>query len=720
MHTSWLIDMDVFQARERQLQRLVDAVSSPPSMRCATSREQHAVASALLLIQAQARNELVRFPFRLARGEERHEEPVELRLLMLLHEAVCGRLAPPKGDSSGQGDDDPFADAQGTGAVLEESRVSATTEQVATAAVERLMSEAYGEALERVLAKEGRDIGKCGVRVSALDLKRLCKQCGIFARSFVDGFGVVLAAEVLRSGLMRLADLVTLDVMSVMAAYHLQIAEKGGVGADAFEDGSEEQTLLKLHRRTCDLRRTLTELSPGIELGGLAGATAPVLKAWVDKTGRSIAAWIDSATAHETWTPAIEGEHHSISLVDAFASAQQAAQTFAALRMGAQPSVRTAFLELLGEACTRYIFIMREAASKEHAAKAASIVGTVGGSRGNGKSDQGNGISSLLSINAFKGDWKAMKDIIFDREENEKKDKDEVQASKLKNEEADGVISKGEELVGRMEHMAEELTSVSKWGTNLKSLGRKSMSASLSIGSASLSIGRKSLNVVTLGAVGSPGSVPAAAARGTPTLSAEASGTLTSGGDVHHMCGRDLYDGTVLVSEGGCTRMSNAAQVRQQMGAMVSILEQADQEDAAAATTDGSGGENNLLSNDWTLSPQLSAIYDRINTAVSELVTCHFQKPLLSGCAYSCRPRRWTSNCVRYCSRRMPSFMQRCRTVQAPCPPNLNASVQRQRQRPPRARGWPWAGQWCAARTGRRALETRTEVGQGWRERWVS
>ena len=153
MHTSWLIDMDVFQARERQLQRLVDAVSSPPSMRCATSREQHAVASALLLIQAQARNELVRFPFRLARGEERHEEPVELRLLMLLHEAVCGRLAPPKGDSSGQGDDDPFADAHGTGAVLEESRVSATTEQVATAAEERFMSDAYGEALERVLRR---------------------------------------------------------------------------------------------------------------------------------------------------------------------------------------------------------------------------------------------------------------------------------------------------------------------------------------------------------------------------------------------------------------------------------------------------------------------------------------------------------------------------------------------------------------------------------------
>jgi hypothetical protein len=67
-------------------------------------------------------------------------------------------------------------------------------------------------------------------------------------------------------------------------------------------------------------------------------------------------------------------------------------------------------------------------------------------------------------------------------------------------------------------------------------------------------------------------------------------------------------------------------QVRQQMDAMVSILEQADKEDAAEAAGHVGGGDV-FLSNDWTLSPQLSAIYDRINTAVSDLVCCPLPRP---------------------------------------------------------------------------------------------
>ena len=62
------------------------------------------------------------------------------------------------------------------------------------------------------------------------------------------------------------------------------------------------------------------------------------------------------------------------------------------------------------------------------------------------------------------------------------------------------------------------------------------------------------------------------------------------------------------------------------MDAMVSILEQADKEDAAEAAGITGGGDV-FLSNDWTLSPQLSAIYDRINTAVSDLVCCQRQQP---------------------------------------------------------------------------------------------
>jgi hypothetical protein len=519
----------------------VDAVSSPPSLRAATAREQDAIAGALLLIQAQARNELLRFPYRLARGDDCHEEPVELRLLMLLHDAVRRRLLQAQEDAQG-GEDDPFADAQGDGAAGEDRldrRAAARTEEVVAAGVERLMAVGYGEALARVLAKDGRQLEGGGVKLSGHDLKRMCKQCGILARGFVNGFGGVLSDEPLRAGLARLADLITFDVVSIMAAYHLRTVERGRLDSGAFEDGSEEQMLLKLHRRANELRRTLTDMWPGMELGGLAGATAPVLKAWVDKMARSIGSWIDAATAHETWMPAIHGTHHSVSLVDAFASAQQAAQTFAALRMGSQASVRTAFLELLGEVCTRYIFIMREAATREHAARATALAAAAGGAA---SAVQGGGRGWLLSVNAFKDDWNAMKNVIFEREGGLDESLDGSRAGDGQDEGNWGVDG----LVGKMEHMADELTNVSKWGSNLKSLGRKSMSVSLSLG-------KKSLNVVTLGAVSSPGFSPANPA-------GRAAGACRDGVDIV-VTPSDLYDGTLLVSEAGCTRISNASQV---------------------------------------------------------------------------------------------------------------------------------------------------------------
>ena len=91
--------------------------------------------------------------------------------------------------------------------------------------------------------------------------ERAGRQCGLLARGLADGFGRVLPERALRAGVARLADLVTLDVVSVMAAFHLRLAEAGGAPPDAFEDGSEEQMLLKLHRRTAELRRTLEEVA---------------------------------------------------------------------------------------------------------------------------------------------------------------------------------------------------------------------------------------------------------------------------------------------------------------------------------------------------------------------------------------------------------------------------------------------------------------------------
>jgi hypothetical protein len=128
----------------------------------------------------QARNELLCFPFRLARGEDRHEEPVELRLLMLLHDAARRRLSPHAAADEAAAEDDPFADAEGVGTPAGEGggggARAATTEEVVCAGVERLAVEGYGEALERVLERDGRRLGRGLARVRSHDLKRACKQ----------------------------------------------------------------------------------------------------------------------------------------------------------------------------------------------------------------------------------------------------------------------------------------------------------------------------------------------------------------------------------------------------------------------------------------------------------------------------------------------------------------------------------------------------------------
>lgn len=47
-------------------------------------------------------------------------------------------------------------------------------------------------------------------------------------------------------------------------------------------------------------------------------------------------------------------------------------ETFSALQMGLLTGVRTAFLECLGEVCTRFIHIMKEAGQQEQVALAAA------------------------------------------------------------------------------------------------------------------------------------------------------------------------------------------------------------------------------------------------------------------------------------------------------------------------------------------------------------
>jgi hypothetical protein len=81
--------------------------------------------------------------------------------------------------------------------------------------------------------------------------------------------------------------------------------------------------LLKLHHRTNLLIQAIKELDSSVELTGLATATAPVLKAWVDNTRKTILKWMTAATAQESWERSSESSHHSVSVVDVFASAHQ-------------------------------------------------------------------------------------------------------------------------------------------------------------------------------------------------------------------------------------------------------------------------------------------------------------------------------------------------------------------------------------------------------------
>jgi hypothetical protein len=71
------------------------------------------------------------------------------------------------------------------------------------------------------------------------------------------------------------------------------------------------------------------------------------------------------------------------------------------------------------------------------------------------------------------------------------------------------------------------------------------------------------------------------------------------------------------VSEAGCTRISNAVKVKEQMDAMVTRIEEAERE------------EGFLPSTDWTLSPQVSPMDLRRNGNISHCRPLHPSKAQL-------------------------------------------------------------------------------------------
>ena len=107
------------------------------------------------------RKELIEFPFRLAMGadESAHSEPVELHLLLRLHDALRARLFPSAAlshDKAGA-EEDPFADAEGEEpAAAAVASAGPSTDEVAAAGGDRFARLAYGDALGAVFAKDGR------------------------------------------------------------------------------------------------------------------------------------------------------------------------------------------------------------------------------------------------------------------------------------------------------------------------------------------------------------------------------------------------------------------------------------------------------------------------------------------------------------------------------------------------------------------------------------
>ena len=363
----------------------------------------------------QTRNDVVHFPFRMALGEEdQRHEPQELRLLTEIHEEILCRLRPdlaaadtrPHGGLTGTGG--PAAAVAPAPMGASWCTDPATTNDVIKAAVENFGRRAYGECVTRAVAKGRRGGGGGGggggqlaaaaAALSCCDLKRLCKQCLLVAQGLHDGFLSLLPEPALSAGLERLAENLTLDVAAMMSEYQLHEAElhDSQCGAVAFREGGDEDALLKLHRRCRTLRRALAGLSPGLDTRSLAGATAPILQAWLRHLAASTSRWVEEALRGEVWQPVSEGgwQHRAASLVKSFAPAQRVAQEFVSFGLLASHGACAALVGLLGELCTQYAAALREAAEKDQAERSAAITAVAGrceGGPGGGGETGGRG-----------------------------------------------------------------------------------------------------------------------------------------------------------------------------------------------------------------------------------------------------------------------------------------------------------------------------------------
>jgi len=591
------------------------------------------VRQALRFIQAQVRNRLLTFPYKLAQGPEgddEYQEPVEMRLLCQMDVAVNEQLM------SQEQRDSKLASHH----VAVHPAARLTTEEVLAQGLCRFVQGFYSHHLQTSLAK---DKGSGKTKDSALGwvlpegefmgkhVKKVVKRASVMVQRMQTHFGQVLPPTALQQALTDLVSMVTVDVLSLISAYHLR-----GQGVRAFQEGSEEAMLLRLHLRANHLRQVVSQVMPEVQTDGLATATAPLLAEWIEKTFDNIVRWIKQATNVDKWQPAAGPQlgGPSSSLIDVFSAAEHAVNTFLNLRMAAQVSLRLKFLNLIQNVCTRYLGVLKEHALQDQARTAAARSALA---KGAAQKRGGLGASLLReqSLDALQR-LPFMQGLLLRGHDSQSQahfaDQDDSPDGSSHSGSSHTWEERGEQYLEKFEHLAESAVSVSAWKSGLSSLGRKSLGVTKMVT-------RTSIQAATLGQVkvlqdkdnGRPDPAHRPSHAGQHG-SSQGSNSSKRAAPRAALTPQDFFDGEPLLSQSACTRLSNTISVKLQLDTLVGILE-ADDDFAGRSNVDTSGDANDVrVPTDWIQSEsyekKMQEVYNQVRTCSEEAMDIEL-RPLL-------------------------------------------------------------------------------------------
>jgi hypothetical protein len=590
---------EALQVREGRLVALLGSIRD-----CGSERDESADASilqmavglrqALRLIQGQVRNGLLMFPYKLAQGpehDEEYQEPMELRLLCQIDAAVTEELQAQER----------LLPELATHKMAVHPSAHVGTEEVLAEGLRRFVGLFYQHHLQTALAKDKAN-GKTQVpevggvwrlpdgEVMGKHVKVVIKRSTVLVQRLHDKFAQVLPLGVMRRAVEELVSTVTVDVLSLIAAYHLR-----GQSSNAFQEGSEEAMLLKLHMRANHLRHLVSETHPEVASDGLATATSPLLSDWIKKTLHNMERWIAQATSTDSWSPAagLEVGGPSSSLIDVFSAAEHACNTFLGVRMAVQVSLRVQFLELLHQVCVRYMAAINDFAREEHAlisSRRNALLKTTGGASSHRNVGMRLGMVSFQALHHLPF-MDGLLPVRVDKQE-------ATPAGVHADHEADAVPRKssdsitweerGEHVLEKLEDLAESAVSVSAWKKGLGALGRKSLSASRTIT-------RTSVSVATLGQVKVLQDKELKDAHDAGGGAEAGSG---AGQRLPQLTPKDFFDGEPLLSGSACTRLSNVVNVKLQLDTLLGLLE-ADDDFAGRSAAQDAAADGLQVPSEW-------------------------------------------------------------------------------------------------------------------------